>query len=67
MGLRVSADGKHLRLRVRDQNGETVSLALPACLPNRLLNALPQPAGIGTIRRLDAGAWIGSITATSAY
>jgi hypothetical protein len=52
--LRVSADGKHLRLRVRDQNGQSVSLSLPVCWLNSLLNALPHPGLTGTVHPLDS-------------
>lgn len=54
IGLRLSSDGKCLRLRVRDQNGQTVSVSLPACWLNAMRNVLPQSAGTDTVHRLDS-------------
>ncbi len=54
LGLRLSADGKFLRLRVRDQNGGAVSLSLPACWLNVLMNALPQSSGVDVVHPLDS-------------
>ena len=52
--LGVSTDGKHLRLRVRDQNGQSVSLSLPVCWLNSLLSVLPHPGPTGTMHPLDS-------------
>ena len=54
LGLRLSADGKCLRLRVRDQNGQALSLSLPVCWLNLMLNALPRTTGVDTIHALDS-------------
>jgi hypothetical protein len=54
LGLRVSADGKCLRLRVRDKNGQAVSLSLPVCWLNAMLTALPRTTGIDTVHPLDS-------------
>jgi hypothetical protein len=54
IGIRLSADGK--RLRIRDQNGQTVSFSLPASWLNAMLSAI---AGLsdtaGTVHPL--GSW----------
>ncbi len=42
IGVRLSADGKRLRLRIRDQNGQTVSVSLPACWLSAMLSAVPR-------------------------
>jgi hypothetical protein len=52
--LRLSADGQCLRLRVRDQSGQTVTVSLPVCWLNAMLNALPHTSGIGTVHPLDS-------------
>lgn len=54
IGLRISSDGKRLRLRVRDQRGETVSFSLPTCWLNAMLTALPPPTGPDTVHPLDS-------------
>jgi hypothetical protein len=54
LGLRVSADGKCLRLQVRDKNGEALSLSLPVCWLNAMLDALPRTTGVDTIHALDS-------------
>jgi hypothetical protein len=50
----LSSDGQHLRLRVRDQNGQTVSFSLPTCWLNAMLNALPRPATTETVHPVDS-------------
>ena len=55
IGVTVSGDGKQLRLRVRDQAGKAVSLSLPACWLNDMLNALPCAAAGETVHSL--GSW----------
>jgi hypothetical protein len=54
IGVRVSSDGKRLRLRVRDQNGQTVSFSLPTGWLNAMLTALPQSFATGTVLPLDS-------------
>jgi hypothetical protein len=54
IGVGVSSDGKRLRLRVRDQSGQTVSFSLPACWLNTMLNALPRSCGTDTVHPLDS-------------
>ena len=54
IGVRLSVDGKSLRLRVRDQSGQTVSLSLPACWLNTLLNTLPQSSVSDAVHPLDS-------------
>jgi hypothetical protein len=49
----ASADGRHLRLRVRDQAGRTVCFTLPANWLNSILNALPRSSGSGVVHPLD--------------
>ncbi len=41
IGVRLSSDGKRLRLRLRDQTGQSVSVSLPACWLSAMLNAVP--------------------------
>jgi hypothetical protein len=41
IGVKLSADGARLHLKLRDQTGQTVSLSLPACWLNELLSAVP--------------------------
>ncbi|HEY0182372.1 MAG TPA: hypothetical protein VGC09_06135 [Rhodopila sp.] len=50
----ASPDGKHLRLRIRDQDGRTLSLRLPACWLNAMLTALPRSSGAETVHPLDS-------------
>jgi hypothetical protein len=54
LGLRLSADRQCLRLRVRDKNGQALSLSLPVCWLNLMLNALPRTTGDNTIHALDS-------------
>ncbi len=54
VGVRVSSDGKRLRLRVRDQGGQTVSFSLPTGWLNAMLTALPQSSPFGTMHPLDS-------------
>lgn len=53
LGLRLSADGKCLRLRIRDQKGEALSLSLPVCWLNAMQTALPRTTGTDAIHALD--------------
>jgi hypothetical protein len=50
----VSADGRRLRLRVRDQAGRTVCFWLPANWLNSILKALPQSSDYDVIHTLDS-------------
>jgi hypothetical protein len=54
IGVRVSADGKQLRLRVRDESGQTVAFSLPTCWLNTLLTALPRWSGTAAVHSLDS-------------
>ena len=54
VGLRLSSDGKCLRLRVRDRNGQMVVVSLPTCWLNAMLNILPESSGPDTIHSLDS-------------
>ena len=54
VGVRVSPDGKRLRLRVRDQSGQTVSFSLPTGWLNAMLTALPDSSATGTVHPLDS-------------
>lgn len=54
LGLRMSSDGTCLRLRIRDQHGQTVTLSLPVCWLNAMLNAVPRPAEADTVHLLDS-------------
>ena len=54
IGVRMSADGKRLRLRVRDQNGQTVAFSLPTCWFNAMLSAMPNSTGCDTVHSLDS-------------
>ena len=50
----ASPDGARLRLRVRDQDGRTVSFTLPACWLNSMLNALPRSSDPDRVHALDS-------------
>ena len=52
--VRMSADGESLRLHVRDQSGETVSVSFPACWLNTMLNAVPQAHRPDKVHPLDS-------------
>jgi hypothetical protein len=54
IGVLVSSDGKRLRLRVRDQDGQTVTFSLPSCWLNAMLTALPRSSGADTVHPLDS-------------
>jgi hypothetical protein len=54
IGVLVSPDGKRIRLRVRDQDGQTVSFSLPACWLNAMQTALPRSSGPDTVHPLDS-------------
>jgi hypothetical protein len=54
LDVRMSPDGKHLRLRLRDQGGQAVTFSLPACWLNTMLNAVPASSGSETVRPLDS-------------
>jgi hypothetical protein len=45
LDVRMSSDGKHLQLRLRDQTGQAVTFSLPACWLNTMLNAVPTSSG----------------------
>jgi hypothetical protein len=50
----MSADGRHLRLRVRDQAGRTVCFWLPVNWLNRILEAQPRSPDRDVIHPLDS-------------
>jgi hypothetical protein len=50
----VSADGRRVRLRVRDRTGRTVSFSLPANWLNSVLKALPRSSNSGVVHRVDS-------------
>ena len=50
----VSTDGTRLRLRVRDQDGRTVSFSLPTRWFNSILNALPRASEPERVHPLDS-------------
>jgi hypothetical protein len=52
--VRMAPDGKHLRLRLRDQSGQALTFSLPACWLGKMLNALPPSSGTETIHPLDS-------------
>ncbi len=54
IGVRISADGKRLRLRIRDRGGATVSFSLPTEWLNTMLNVLPRSADPETVHPLDS-------------
>jgi hypothetical protein len=52
--VRVSPDGTHLRLRLRDQTGQSLTFSLPACWLGTMLKALPPQSGSKTVHPLDS-------------
>ena len=54
IGVRLSTDGTRLRLRVRDQHGQAVTVSLPACWLNTMLNAIPGSIDSATVHPLDS-------------
>jgi hypothetical protein len=52
--VRVSPDGTQLRLRLRDQSGQSLTFSLPACWLNTMLKALPASRGAATVHPLDS-------------
>ena len=52
--VRMSADGKSLRLCVRNQSGQRVSFSFPADWLNAMLNAVPQAHRPDTVHPLDS-------------
>ncbi len=55
IGVKLSADGARLHLKVRNQMGRTISLSLPACWLNEMLSAVPGLAGTAdTVHPLDS-------------
>ncbi|HEY4041903.1 MAG TPA: hypothetical protein VGM32_08665 [Rhodopila sp.] len=53
-GVLLSADGTRVRLRIRDQNGQTVSLSLPVKWLNSVQNALPRRPCSAEVIALDS-------------
>ncbi len=54
VGVLLSPDGKQLRLKVRDQDGRTVSVMLPARWLNAMLGALPRSPCPDTVHAVDS-------------
>jgi hypothetical protein len=54
IGVRLSSDGKLLRLRLRDQGGRTIAMSLPASWLNTIQNALPRQIDSGAVYPLDS-------------
>jgi len=54
IGLRLSSDGTCLRLRVRDQGGQTVTVSMPVGWLNAMLNVLPRTCDPDTVHPLDS-------------
>jgi hypothetical protein len=54
IAVRMSSDGKRLRLRVRDQGGQTVAFSLPTCWLNAMLSAVPGSAWPDAVHPLDS-------------
>lgn len=52
ISVRVSPDGRRLKIRVRDSSGHIASVALPTAWLNQILNALPRP-GVAEVYPLD--------------
>jgi hypothetical protein len=51
--VRLSSNRTCLRLRVRDQSGQTVSISLPVGWLNAMLNTLPQTSEPDAVHPLD--------------
>lgn len=54
IGLRLSFDGRCLRLRVRDRSGQSMTVSLPVGWLNAMLDILPRDCGPGTVHPLDS-------------
>jgi hypothetical protein len=54
VAVRMSSNGKRLRLRLRDQSGQTISLSLPVCWLNAMLNVLPRSTDPDTVHPVDS-------------
>jgi hypothetical protein len=52
ISVRISPDGRRLKIRVRDGTGRTSTVALPTNWLNQILNALPRP-GVAEVYPLD--------------
>jgi DNA topoisomerase IB len=52
--IRVSPDGTQLRLRLRDQSGQSLTFSLPASWLNAMLSALPASTGAAMVHPLDS-------------
>ena len=52
--VRMSSDGQHLQLRLRNQNGNAIIFSLPACWLNTMLNAVPTSSCSETVHLLDS-------------
>jgi len=54
LGVQLSRDRTAIRVRVRDRSGETVSISLPICWLNALLDAMPRSSGPEAVHTLDS-------------
>jgi hypothetical protein len=54
IGLRLSSDRTYLRLRIRDQRGQTVTISFPILWLNTMLNTLPQASAPDRVHPLDS-------------
>jgi hypothetical protein len=54
LSVRLSLDGRRLRIRVRDKTGGFATLSLPSEWLNELLKAVPRQALGGSVHRLDS-------------
>jgi hypothetical protein len=54
IGLRVSADGKTVRLHVKDQTGQKLTFSLPVGWLNAILNVLPRSSEVDTVHPVDS-------------
>jgi len=54
ISLRLSFDGKSIRLRVREQSGQTATVSLPVTWLNTMLNALPRTREAEAVHPLDS-------------
>jgi hypothetical protein len=52
-GVRLSSDGSHLILLLRDTSGQKVSVSLPTNCLNTVLTAASRPVETGTVHSLD--------------
>jgi hypothetical protein len=54
IGVQTTSDGTHLKLRIRNEVGQIITLTLPASWLNTMLNALPPSSRIDAVHTLDS-------------